>query len=66
MIDAGQPNYVNAVNLRFDGAGRRVSGSWMAVFPATEADLATQKFATGVTVTLNGRRSLRQAPARLR
>lgn len=58
LIDAGQPNYVNALTLRFEKA-KRVSGSWMAVFPALEPALDTQTFATGVTVTLTGRRLAR-------
>jgi len=55
-IDTGQPNYVNALSLRFDRRGRKVQGDWMAVYPALEADLAAQKFAASVTVSLSGRR----------
>ena len=62
VIDAGQPNYVNVLTLRFAKGGRSVTGSWMAAFPALEADLATQKFATGVSVTVTGRRALRDRP----
>lgn len=59
LISSGQPNYVNAMVLRFDAARRKVNGNWMAVFPATETSLATQKFATGVSVTVAGRRTRR-------
>jgi hypothetical protein len=62
LIDAGQPNYVNAVVLRFHNGGRKVSGSWMAAFPAQAADLGEQGFATGVTVLLTGRRIARDGP----
>ena len=63
LVGSGQPNYVNAMVLRFDGAGRKVNGNWMAVFPALAAD---PKFATGVSVTVTGKRSLRDGPGRVR
>lgn len=49
--------WVNALNLRFENGSKKVSGSWSALFPAREPDLATQGFASGVFVTFTGRRS---------
>ena len=57
LIDAGQPNFVNAMTLRFDRKARKVTGAWMAVYPASDPTLGTQKFATAVSVTVKGRRT---------
>lgn len=61
LIDAGQPNYVNALFLRFEKNGRKISGNWMAAFPAAGADLTDQKLATGVSAEIVGRRAPRTA-----
>lgn len=58
-IDSGTPNYVNALNLRFDRHRRKVTGTWIASFPPAESGLQTQKFAAGVTADVTGRRSRR-------
>ncbi|MCE9638142.1 MAG: hypothetical protein K8T90_20765 [Planctomycetes bacterium] len=62
VIDSGQPNYVNAITLRFAPGGRKLAGSWIAVFPASEPTLGEQKFAAGVSATVTGTRKLRDAP----
>lgn len=58
--------WVNAVHLKFDAAGRKVSGSWMAIFPGAESDLATQGFAAGVTASFAGRRTFKAESPRVR
>ena len=64
VIDSGQPNYVNALVLRFDRQAKKVQGTWMAVFPSAEPGLETQRFAAGVTVAVTGRRTLRAEAGR--
>jgi len=54
-IYAGQPDYVNALNLRFEADGKHAGGAWFLAFPATDAaDTAT--FATGLVVNVRGKR----------
>lgn len=60
-IYAGQSNYVNALNLRFESDGKRSSGTWFLVFPATDASDA-QTFATGLVVTVRGKRVRTRTP----
>lgn len=60
-IYAGQANYVNALNLRFEADGKRSAGTWFLVFPAADASDA-QTFATGLVVTVRGKRVRTRAP----
>lgn len=54
-IYVGQPDYVNALNLRFESDARKVAGTWFLAFPAVDAPDA-QKFATGIDVAMRGKR----------
>jgi hypothetical protein len=52
LIDTGAPTYVNAITLQFQKEGSRLSGHWIAAYPAAEAGAT----ASGAGVTFTGRR----------
>jgi hypothetical protein len=55
-IAVGQSGFVNALNLRFDPDGKKLTGMWLAVFPAgTPESAAANGFAAGVGVKVVGR-----------
>jgi len=53
VIDVGAPEFVSALNLRFDKRGKRVWGGWIVSFPAKTADAT---FMGGANVVLKGKR----------
>ncbi len=57
VIGTGSANFVNAVTLRFKNKGRKLSGWWLASFPAAAVDGG---FAGGVGVQIAGRLQLAQ------
>lgn len=52
LIDTGAPTYVNALTLQFAKEGARLSGHWIAAYPASEAGAT----ASGAGLSFNGRR----------
>ena len=53
IIDTGAATYVNALTLTFLRDGERVTGHWVASYPATDA---ANGAASGVGVAFNGKR----------
>ncbi len=53
VIGTGRSDFVNAVTLRFERGGKRLVGTWLTAFPASDAD---DGFAAGVGVTFKGKR----------
>jgi hypothetical protein len=53
LIDSGSSIFVNAMDLRFERDGRKLSGSWLVSWPAASTEAA---FVGGARVDLKGKR----------